>query len=163
TATTPVATTQAATLVTATSATLNGLGDPNGDVQQGAYGHFRYATADPGSCNDVFGTRAPPSSASDPYLGTGTSDVPYSRAVTRLLPGTTYYYCAIVNNFYGTSFGAVMSFTTAATAPTVTTNGVTLLTSTTATLNGIANPGGAATTGWFRYATTSPGTCNDVF
>ena len=32
-----------------------------------------------------------------------------------------------------------------------------------ATLNGTANPNGAATTGWFRYATTNPGTCNDSF
>ena len=32
-----------------------------------------------------------------------------------------------------------------------------------ATLNGTANPNGAPTTGWFRYATTNPGTCNDTF
>ena len=35
--------------------------------------------------------------------------------------------------------------------------------STTATLNGAANPNGAAATGWFRYARTNPGTCNDTF
>ena len=32
-----------------------------------------------------------------------------------------------------------------------------------ATLNGTANPNGATTTGWFRYSTTNPGTCNDTF
>jgi hypothetical protein len=37
------------------------------------------------------------------------------------------------------------------------------VTGTGATLNGSAIPGGAATTGYFRYGTTNPGTCNDTF
>src|SRR5205085_1388986 len=32
-----------------------------------------------------------------------------------------------------------------------------------ATLNGSANPRGDATTGWFRYGTSNPGTCDDSF
>ena len=32
-----------------------------------------------------------------------------------------------------------------------------------AQLNGSANPLGEATTGWFRYSTTDPGSCNDTF
>ncbi len=44
-----------------------------------------------------------------------------------------------------------------------TTNSATQLTGTTAQLNGSANPNGAAATGWFRYDTVSPGTCNDSF
>ena len=36
------------------------------------------------------------------------------------------------------------------------------MTSTAATLNGSANPNLAAATGWFRYSTTNPGTCNDT-
>ena len=40
---------------------------------------------------------------------------------------------------------------------------VTALTATTATLNGTANPGGGATTGWFRYSATNPGSCSDTF
>ena len=160
TPTAPTATSNAATLVTATSATLNGAGDPNGDATDG---YFRYSVTDPGTCSTVFGTRAPTSSSFDPYLGTGSSDVPFSQPITSLLPGTTYYYCAITYNTYGTALGAVLSFTTLANAPTVTTNSVSLLTSSTAQLNGTANPGGSATTGWFRYATTSPGSCNDSF
>ncbi len=160
TAAAPGATTAAATLITSSTATLNGSGDPNGN---GAYGYYRYSTTSPGTCSDGFGTRAPSSSASDTYLGTGTSDVAYSRSITGLTPGATYYYCAIVYNSYGTTYGALMSFTTLANAPTVSTNSASLLTSTTAQLNGTANPGGSATTGWFRYATTSPGTCNDAF
>ncbi len=160
TAAAPTATTSAATLVTSTSATLNGAGDPNGD---GAYGHYRYSTTDPGVCNDAFGSRAPISAGNDAYLGFGTSNVNYSFAITGLVPATTYYYCAIVFNNYGTAFGAVLSFTTLANPPSVTTNSATLLTGTTAQLNGTANPGGATTSGWFRYGTASPGTCNDSF
>ncbi|MEZ4295071.1 MAG: MYXO-CTERM sorting domain-containing protein [Polyangiaceae bacterium] len=160
TPTAPTATTAAATSITSSSATLNGSGDPNGNT---AKGYYRYATTDPGTCSDAFGIRAPSSSASDTSLGAGTVDVPFARSISGLLPGTTYYYCAIVYNSYGTAYGAIMSFTTLANAPSVTTNNASLLTSTTAQLNGVANPGGSATTGWFRYATTSPGTCNDSF
>lgn len=48
-------------------------------------------------------------------------------------------------------------------APSVTTNAASAIGTTTATLNGSSNPNGATTTGWFRYATTTPGTCNDSF
>src|SRR5574341_546339 len=109
------------------------------------------------------GTRMPASSASDTYLGTCSTPVADSRGIGSLTPGTTYYFCAIANNSYGTSYGALLSFTTPATAPAVTTNSPTLLTGATGTLNGSANPGGAATTAWFRYSTASTGTCNDSF
>ena len=45
----------------------------------------------------------------------------------------------------------------------VTTSSASNVAMTTATLNGQANPNGYSTTGWFRYSTTSPGTCNDSF
>ncbi|MBK8252377.1 MAG: hypothetical protein IPK82_06875 [Polyangiaceae bacterium] len=160
TAAAPTTTTTAATLVTATSATINGLGDPNGNS---AFGYFRYSTASPGICNDLFGTRVPSSSSSDTPLGSGTTDVAFSRNLTGLTPGTTYYYCALARNTYGTTFGTVFSFTTLATTPTVTTNSATSVGTTTVTLNATANPNGAASTGWFRYGTASPGTCNDSF
>ena len=50
-----------------------------------------------------------------------------------------------------------------AAAPTVTTGASSNRTGVSATLNATANPGGDATTGWFRYGTVSPGTCNDTF
>ncbi|HRI05200.1 MAG TPA: FG-GAP-like repeat-containing protein, partial [Pyrinomonadaceae bacterium] len=154
----PTVTTNAATSVTSTSATLNAAANPNSDATTG---WFRYSTTDPGTCNDTFGTRAPLSGGSS--LGSGTSAVAYSNAISGLLPGNTYFYCGIASNSLGTRFGAVLSFTTLAEAPTVTTNAATLITKISATLNGTANPGGAATTGWFRYSTVSPGTCNDTF
>ena len=156
----PAVTTLAAFAVTATGATLNGSANPRGDS---AYGYFRYSGSDPGTCNDTFGTRVPASSASDSSLGAGSSAVSYSFAISGLTPATTYYSCAIARNAYGTSFGAVLSFTTPAAMPAVTTSSPTLVTGGAAQLNGTANPGGAPTTGWFRYSTVSPGSCNDTF
>jgi Listeria-Bacteroides repeat domain (List_Bact_rpt) len=46
--------------------------------------------------------------------------------------------------------------------PVVTTGSATVITGTTATLNGQTNPSGSATTGWFRYSATNPGTPNDT-
>ena len=66
----PTANTTAATALTGTTATLNGNGNPNG---ASATGWFRYATVNPGTGNDVFGTRAPASGGSS--LGSGLSAV----------------------------------------------------------------------------------------
>jgi Bacterial Ig-like domain len=102
----PTATTSTPTSVTASSATLRGIGNPNGAA---AAGWFRYASTDPGTCNDSFGTRAPASGGDS--LGSGTSPVAYSEAITGLTAGTPYYYCAIAQNSAGTGFGSVISFT----------------------------------------------------
>jgi hypothetical protein len=157
----PTVTTSAATNVTATSVTLNGAANPNGDH---SFGWFRYSTVNPGTCDDTFGTKAPlGSSAID--LGAGTSVVPYSQALTGLVPGTTYYYCAIAANSGGLSvgFGSILSFITSGGPPTMTTSAATGVTATSVTLNGSANPNGAHSLGWFRYAAINPGTCNDEF
>ena len=139
---------------------MNGLVNPN---LNDAFGYHRYSTTNPGVCNDAFGTRSPPSSVSDSYLGAGGTPIPYSRVIGSLTPATTYYFCAIAYNSYGSAFGSVLSFTTLPAAPTVTTGASSSRTGTSATLNATANPGGDATTGWFRYGTVSPGTCNDTF
>ncbi len=154
----PAVVTAAPTGVSAYAATLNGSGNPNGSTTQGWY---RYSPTNPGTCNDTFGTRAPSSSGSS--LGSGSTAVPFAYSLSSLSPGVTYYYCAIASNSYGTGFGAVLSFTTPVTAPSVTTSSPSSLTRTTGVLNGYANPGGDATTAWFRYSTSSPGTCNDTF
>jgi MYXO-CTERM domain-containing protein len=153
----PIVTTEAVTGLTSIGATLNGSANPS---SASATGWFRYSTTNPGSCNDAFGTRAPTNGGT--ALGAGSTPVPYSQTIGGLVPGSTYYYCAIASNATGTGFGAVLSFTTPA-APTVVTVAASGVTSTSATLNGTANPNGTATTGWFRYDTTSPGTCNDAF
>ncbi len=153
----PTVTTTAATQVTGTGATINGSANPLGAQTTG---WFRYATVSPGSCNDTFGTRAPSTGGTD--VGTGTSAVTYSQALTGLTPGTTYYFCALGQNTNGLSTGALLSFFTPS-PPTATTGSVTSVTTSSATLNGSAVPNGASTTGYFRFATTNPGTCDDTF
>ncbi len=154
----PTVTTSAASPVTATTATLNGSANPNGSTTTGWY---RYATTNPGSCDDTFGTRVPTTGGT--ALGAGTVAQPYTRGLSGLLPGTQYYFCAIANNAAGLAYGALLSFTTPPTAPATNTLAPTAITGTGATLNGSANPNGASTTGWFRYSTSNPINCNDVF
>ena len=57
----------------------------------------------------------------------------------------------------------LLSLPVFAAAPTVTTNSANSITASSAQLNGTANAGGEATTGWFRHSTTNPGTCDDLF
>jgi len=154
----PTVTTNSAGAISATAATLNGSANPNSDTTTG---WFRYATVDPTTCNDTFGTVTSPVGA----LGSGTSPVAYNKAVSGLSSSTQYYYCAIAANGGGTGLGSVLSFTTLTppTPPTVTTTAASSITGTTATLNGTGNPNGDATTAWFRYAAASPLVCNDTF
>jgi hypothetical protein len=103
----PTVTTSAATGTTSSGATLNGSANPNGSA---ATGWFRYDTANPGTCNDTFGTRAPASGGSS--LGSSSSSVSFSQALMGLAAGTTYYFCAIASNASGTGFGPILSFAT---------------------------------------------------
>ena len=61
------------------------------------------------------------------------------------------------------SMSIYATYTPVAPVPTVTTNPATPVTTDSATLNGAANPNGSAATGWFRYSSTNPGSCNDSF
>src|SRR5262245_30526565 len=155
----PAVTTSSVSGVTLTGATLNGAAIPNGAATNG---WFRYATTNPGTCNDSFGTRVPTGTGGNP-LGAGTTSVSFTEDVTGLSAGVTYYFCAIASNSVGTSFGAVLNFRLDAPSPTVATQAATTVTATAATLNGTANPNSTTATGWFRYDTTMPGACNDSF
>ncbi|HEY0880737.1 MAG TPA: hypothetical protein VGD87_04360, partial [Archangium sp.] len=154
----PTMVTSAPTLLTATTATLNGSGDPNA---ASTTAWFRFAPTNPVFCDDFFGTRAPTSGGLG--LGSGTTAVNFSQTIASLLPGTTYYACAIGNNSVGTGFGNPLAFTTPPTAPIISTNTTSLVTGNGATFNGTVNARGANTTAWFRYATVNPTTCNDTF
>ncbi|MGQ0506537.1 MAG: hypothetical protein ACT4TC_14585 [Myxococcaceae bacterium] len=153
----PTAATTAATTVTATAATLNGTANPKGLP---AVGWFRYATAAPSACDDTFGQRAPTDGVP---LGKGTADIPYTHQVQSLQPNRTYSFCALASTAAGLSAGPLLSFVTPPLPPSVATAAATGVTATAATLNGTANPNEVSSSGWFRYATTNPGTCNDTF
>src|SRR5207302_11199835 len=87
----------------------------------------------------------------------------YSQVISGLQAGVTYWYCAIATNAQGTTLGNLLSFTTLVSAPAVTTSGASGVGGSSATLSGTGNPNGASATGWFRYASSDPGTCSDVF
>ncbi len=78
-------------------------------------------------------------------------------------PVTTYYYKVRATNALGNSAYSNTDDATTVGAPAVTTDSASGITTSAATLNGTANPNGVSATGWFRYSTTNPGTCNTTF
>jgi hypothetical protein len=95
----PTATTELATGVTKTEATLNGTVNPNG--QETKY-YFEYGTS------TSYGTKTVEASA-----GSGTGNIKESQAVTGLSPGTEYHFRIVATNAGGTTYGADKTFTTA--------------------------------------------------
>ena len=142
----PVVTTAAASAVTGTTATLNGIVNANGDPTTV---NFEYGLT------TAYGTTVP----GVPATVSGTTDTPVSASISGLVPGTTYHYRATGTNANGTTDGVDMTFTTLPVLPVAVTTGATLVTSVSATLNGTVNAGGASTTVTFEYGlNTSYGT-----
>ena len=142
-ATKPTVTTGSATNVTATSATVTGTVNANG-LSTTAW--FEYGT--------VKGTYG---SKSSTQTVTGSNDTTVSATITGLTAETTYYYRIAAQNNSGTSYGSEMTFiySSKGSAPTVTTESATDVTTTTATLNGTVNANGISTTAWFEYGSIS--------
>ncbi len=138
----PTVTTAAAASVTDTGATVNGTVNAN---NQSSTVTFDYGlTTGYGS-----------SAAATPSPVTGAADTPVSAALSGLTPGNTYHYRVVATNGDGTSYGADMTFFTAApAAPTVTTDAATLVVSDGATLNGTVNANNVSTTVTFEYGPT---------
>ena len=85
----------------------------------------------------------------------GTTPTSVTAPVTGLAPGTTFYVQVKATNAQGTTYGAVIPFTTAAT-PTVTTTAATAVSTAAATINGTVNPNSdPSTTASFCYSTSS--------
>ena len=141
--TAPTVTTGSATNVTATSATITGTVNANG-LSTTAW--FEYGTV-----KGTYGNKTTTQTV------TGSNDTTVSITVTGLTSGTTYYYRIAAQNNSGTSYGSEMSFqySSPGSAPTVTTESATDVTTTTATLNGTVNANGISTTAWFEYGTLS--------
>jgi hypothetical protein len=137
----PAVSTGAPQSVTTTSATLTGNVNPEG--QSTTY-HFEYGLT------TAYGTTTPSTDA-----GSGTTSVPVTAPIASLTPNTTYHYRVVATNASGTNVGTDMTLTTAkpaaASAPGVSTGGVTSLTPTSTTLTGTVNPQGQATTYHFEY------------
>ncbi|HBH87338.1 MAG TPA: hypothetical protein DDY17_07045 [Syntrophaceae bacterium] len=132
----PTVTTDAATNVTFSSATLIGTVNPNGMKTSVC---FYYG---PGS--DGVNTRRQD-------VGSGTNPLSVSAGVSTLQPGTTYYYRIEASSFGGTVSGPQMSFTTPALSPIVTTDDATNIANKTATLNGTINPNETNVSYYFQW------------
>jgi phosphodiesterase/alkaline phosphatase D-like protein len=138
----PTATTNAASPVGTTTATLNGTVNANGASTTVA---FEYGT------DTSYGTTV--TAIQSPV--TGSTDTAVSRAITGLTNGITYHYRVVATNAGGTTYGADMTFTTGTTPPTATTNAASGIGATTATLNGTVNANNSSTTVTFEYGETT--------
>ena len=143
--TNPSVTTNSATNITQTSATLNATVNPNGDS---TYAYFQWGL-----------TTSYGNTTTAEYIGSGTSNVSYSKSISGLSPNTTYHFRVVAyDTSYVNIYGSDMTFTTPqgpCTPPSATTNSATNITYNSATLNATVNPNGLATTVWFQYGTTT--------
>ncbi len=136
----PAAITGPVSSVGATSATVTGTVNPNG---QATSWFVEYGTS------TSYGSRTASQNA-----GSGTANAAVSASLTGLTPGTTYHYRVVATNATGTSRGADGIFTTPS-APGVVTGAATSVTVSSATLNGTVDPNGRATTWYFEYGTST--------
>jgi phosphodiesterase/alkaline phosphatase D-like protein len=134
----PIATTNGATAVGTASATLNGTVNANNASTTVT---FQYGTT------TGYGTTV----TADQSPVSGAANTAVSRAISGLSNGVTYHYRVAAVNAGGTTYGADMTFTTGATAPTAATNAASGVSTTGATLNGTVNAHNSSTTVTFQY------------
>lgn len=137
----PDVSTEAATSITTTTATINALVNAQGistdvDFEWGTSPTLTNATITP--IAETSGSTSPASVSSN---------------LTGLVEGTTYYYRARATTGGQTYLGAILSFTTGQTQspPTAETTAPTNVTTSTATLNGLIDPNLTPTTVRFEY------------
>ena len=140
---TSAVTTNAATSVGPMSATVNGSINPNGAATSA---WFEWGTS---SSLTTY------TSTTSQSIGSGTSAVSVTEDLTGLSANTTYYFRVAAQNSAGTVKGSILSFTTSAISPTVSTLAASLVTASSVTLNGTVNPNGSSTTAYFEWGTSS--------
>lgn len=124
----------------ATTATLSGTVNPNGDATSW---HFDYGT-----------TTGYGSSTSSTNAGSGTANTTVTANIAGLTSGTTYHYRLVASSSSGTTQGADGILTTAA-VPAAETDAATNITKASATLTGAVNPNGRPTGYWFEWGKTT--------
>jgi phosphodiesterase/alkaline phosphatase D-like protein len=138
----PLATTLAASAISATSATLNALVDPEGGA---ATVFFNWgATTNYGSVTGSHVLTANLNTAQSVALG-----------ISGLLPGTTNHFQAVAMNSAGTNYGSDRAVVTPASPPLATTLAASAISATSATLNATVIPNGAPTTVYFQWGGTA--------
>ena len=140
----PTATTEKASAITQTTATLNAMVNPNGAETNC---EFEYGPT------TSYGSKAP---CSTPLPGAGLVPVPVSASVTGLTANTIYHFRIVATNASGPSLAAGDEMlTTLPNAPIVETNAASATNQTTATFNAMVNPNGAETNCEFEYGPTT--------
>jgi len=157
--------TEAASSVTATSATVNGELNPNASATAGY--EFTYNTN--GTCTE--------GSTTEPGVEATGEGIKVSTPLTGLIPSTEYTFCVVATHteeeVTETTSGAPLSFTTEAAQPTVIEESTSGVTPFAATLQALINPENQATTSCvFEYGPTEaygttlpcePGTLEGAF
>jgi RHS repeat-associated protein len=138
----PIVTTEAATSITETGATLKGQVNPHGYAT--TY-QFEYGTT------TSYGTKVPTTAES---VGSGKTNVAVSKAISGLTTGTTYHYRVSATNSYGTTVGLDKTFTPAK-PPSAITEAPTYIAAEYATLNAKVNPNSSSTKFYFEYGPTA--------
>ena len=138
----PAVSTDNATGITSTSATLNGTVNPEG---QATTYDFEYGT-----------TTSYGSQTATGDVGAGTAGVKVSAQLASLAPETTYHYRVVATNASGTTLGADVSFKTPKPpVPVVVTGPAHSVAQTSATLTGTVDPEGLSTSYVFQYGTST--------
>ena len=138
----PAVVTTAATLITGSSATLNGTVNAN---TSNATPSFEYGLT------TSYGTTI----AATPGSVSGNTTTPISAAISGLLPNSTYHYRAFATNVTGTGYGLDMTFNTPPILSVVVTNVATNIGSTSAQINGTVTANNASTTVSFQWGLTN--------
>ena len=97
----PTATTQAATAITSTGATVNASVNPEGSATTVSFVYGTSSTLSSGT-----------TTTSRQSIDDGSAAVPVTAALTGLTAGTTYYFEVVATNTGGATDGSILSFTT---------------------------------------------------
>lgn len=144
---TPTAVTNAASAITANTATFNGSVNDQGGATAVL---FRYGTSSGVYTQSITAAESP--------VASGAGNTAVSADITGLSQATTYYYIVEATNSGGTVTGGEQTFTTGTTAtanPIATTNPATSVTDDSAILNATVDDNDATTSITFRYGTAS--------
>ncbi len=141
---TPIATTNPASGISTSGATLNGMvnayyGSTAVTFQYGLTTSYRTTVT------------------ADQSPVTGNTNTAVSKGITGLYPNMTYHYRVVGVNSAGTTNGFDVTFTTSGTVtvPTVSTNPASGITTSGAALNGRINPNGTSTSYYFQWGTST--------
>jgi len=134
----PTVSTDPASGVGATGATLNGAVNANNDSTTVT---FEYGTT------TAYGTTV----TADQSPVTGNLSTAVSKGISGLTANTTYHYRVVGQNGSGTTNGADRTFTTGTNTPTAVTDPAAPVDTASATVHGTVNANGASTTATFEY------------